>query len=146
MDFNPIYPQDNNNGFEPPQEVPKEETLNILNEDKSLSVLNLPNLASAHIIDFEENRKVAKKLTKELSEESFKMSIKEKIEFLKVTARLVEINAKALMNVYTIGMRTELAKQFLLAGSKDEKSIRNITPRVNNLLNLLKQTDGKNAL
>lgn len=143
MDFNPIYPSsdsNNENSLEQPNTTEDKSDI-ILNEDMSLSILNLVKLANTHSVDFEKDRKIAAEIIDDLRNELFKMSIKEKIEFLKVTTRLVEVNAKALRELYTIGMRTELAKQFLLKGIKNDRSVRNVTDPVSNLIKLLSQTN-----
>ena len=145
MDFDPILPDDksfvnkldNFQGDKPPKKSV------ILTNKDSISILNLLNVATTHINDMEECRNDIKKATVILNDNLDKMSIKEVNEFLKIKIRELEIHAKALRDIYTIAMRTELAKQLLLGGSKDEKSIKNITPRVSGLITLLQKTVNK---
>ncbi|MFW6311007.1 MAG: hypothetical protein ACOC1K_02105 [Nanoarchaeota archaeon] len=143
QDFNPIIPEDEEfvkelENFKSGKIDSKNNNL-ILNDKKSLSVLNLVNIASTHIQDLEECRQDIKEATKRLNKDMYKMSVKELIEFTKIKIREMEIHAKSLRDIYTISMRTELAKQFLLEGIKNERTIKNITPKVNNLINALQK-------
>ena len=118
----------------------KKNELDIKKDKDSLSVLNLLNIANVHIEGMQDCKSEISSATDIIKENLDVMSIKEILEYLKIKTREFEIHAKALRDIYSIAMRTELAKQFLLSGSKEERSIKSVTPRVNSLINMLQKT------
>lgn len=147
MDFDPILPDDEDFENKLKELAETNTSINtiensslIKNNKDSLTILNLVNVASTHIDDMEECRKENKEVSNRLKIHRDMLSLKELLEYKKILVREIEVYAKSLRDIYNIAMKTELAKQILLGNSKDERTIRNISPKVNGLLGILQKT------